>query len=106
MKKNNKISQVFTEDGIVKIRFKKGKREPIHMVRNNTTLETLVAQQALSTPNEADSQTVPERTANNNNTTTGPNTLQATDSTKNTGNNNKNHETEQTYKTTDSMEHE
>lgn len=43
-KKNGKIAQTFTEDGIVRIRFKKGKGEPTHLIRNDTSLEILVAQ--------------------------------------------------------------
>lgn len=43
-KKNGKISQTFTEDGLVKIRFKKGKGEPTLLIRNETALELYIAQ--------------------------------------------------------------
>lgn len=42
-KKAGKIAQTFTEDGLVKIKFKKGKGEPIHLIRNEVTLEILLA---------------------------------------------------------------
>lgn len=48
-KRNNKIAQVFTEDGLVKLRFKKGKKETSYTVRNNIELETMIAQQATET---------------------------------------------------------
>lgn len=44
MRKNNKIAQTFTENGIVKIRFAKGKNEKTFTIRNQTQLETIVAQ--------------------------------------------------------------
>lgn len=43
-RKNNKIAQTFTENGVVKIRFAKGKNEKTFTIRNNTELETLIAQ--------------------------------------------------------------
>lgn len=42
MKKEKKIAQVFTEDGIIKIRLKKGKQEPTHVVRDVTDIEMLI----------------------------------------------------------------
>lgn len=44
MKKNNKIAQAFTENGIVKIKFAKSKTETAHTVRSITTLESIIAQ--------------------------------------------------------------
>lgn len=44
MKKEKKIAQTFTEDGIVYIRFKSGKSSPTHAIRNVITLETLITQ--------------------------------------------------------------
>lgn len=42
MKKEKKIAQVFTEDGLIKMRLKKGKQEPTHVVRTVTELESIV----------------------------------------------------------------
>lgn len=47
LRREKKIAQVFTEDGIVRIRFIKGKNEASFVVRNNLMLETLVTQQSL-----------------------------------------------------------
>lgn len=44
LRKDKKIAQTFTEDGIVFIRFNKGKTEPTHIIRNITALEILVEQ--------------------------------------------------------------
>lgn len=43
-KKNKIIAQAYTEDGIVKIKFNKGKTEISHTVRSITTLETIIMQ--------------------------------------------------------------
>lgn len=45
LRKNNRLAQTFTENGIVKIRFAKGKNEKTYMVRNQIELEEIVAQQ-------------------------------------------------------------
>lgn len=42
MRREGKIAQTFTEDGLVKIRIKKGSKEPTYTVRNHITLETIV----------------------------------------------------------------
>lgn len=42
MKKDNKIAQVYTEDGLVKLKLNKGKREPTHVVRSVIELELVV----------------------------------------------------------------
>lgn len=64
LKKEKKIAQTFTEDGIVYIRFKSGKSSPTHVIRNVTALETLVTQneQANATADGAES-----NSSNNNN---------------------------------------
>lgn len=64
LKKNNEIAQVFTEDGAVKIRLKKGSKEPLHTIRNNIALDTLVAQHKLSQAEDEHTQKKP--TDNNN----------------------------------------
>lgn len=56
LRKEKKIAQVFTEDGIVKIRFNKGKEEPSYIIRNSTMLETLVAQQSLYQSSQSNAQ--------------------------------------------------
>lgn len=43
-KKTKKIAQVFTEDGLVKVRMIEGKNEPLYIIRNIISLETLIAQ--------------------------------------------------------------
>lgn len=68
MRKNKKIAQTFTEDGLVKIRFDKGKNEATHIVRSTTQLEEIVTQhdnmlQATSA-NHATSQTAQAHTSN------------------------------------------
>lgn len=59
LRKNNKIAQTFTENGIVKIRFAKGKTEKTFTVRNQIELESIVAQYEVwkSTANASNSQT-------------------------------------------------
>lgn len=49
-KKDKKIAQAFTENGLVKIKLKRGKQTPTHMVGNVIELETLVGlpQQSLA----------------------------------------------------------
>lgn len=42
LKKENKIAQTFTADGLVKIKFVKGPKQRTHTVRNTTQLEILV----------------------------------------------------------------
>lgn len=44
LRRNKKIAQTFTEDGLVKIRFTKGKNETTHIVRSTTQLEETVTQ--------------------------------------------------------------
>lgn len=44
LRKNKRIAQTCTEDGIVKIRFVKGKKETTFTVRGQTQLEMIVAQ--------------------------------------------------------------
>lgn len=51
LKKESKIAQTFTEDGIVIIRLKRGKREPSYKIRTITQLETIVAQHETSPNN-------------------------------------------------------
>lgn len=78
LRKNEKIAQTFTENGIVKIRFAKGKNEKTFTVRNQTELESIVAQygtahalngQRLSNPApNASHANNTNHTANNNNT--------------------------------------
>lgn len=64
-RREKKIAQVFTQDGIVTIRFNKGKQEPSYAVRKNAMLETLVAQQTLlqSTLNDTTNPTDDTHTA-------------------------------------------
>lgn len=52
MKREKKIAQTYTEDGVVKIRLKKGKTEPTYTIRDIITLETLIIEHALLTANE------------------------------------------------------
>lgn len=47
-RKNNKIAQTFTENGIVKVRFAKGKNEKTFTIRSSIELETLIAQYELA----------------------------------------------------------
>lgn len=63
MKKDKKIAQVFTEDGIVKIRLKKGKQEPTHVVRDVTDIELLIMrnEQNSSLSNVAHAHTQPQQ---------------------------------------------
>lgn len=49
LRKNQKIAQTFTENGIVKIRFAKGKNAQTHTIRNEIELETTVAQNEANT---------------------------------------------------------
>lgn len=49
MRKDRKIAQTFTEDGIVKLKLKKGKNEQTYTVRNTITLESIVAKYEPST---------------------------------------------------------
>lgn len=60
LRKDKKIAQTFTEDGLVKIRFSKGKNENTHTIRNVIELETFVTQheialKANTTSNTSDS---------------------------------------------------
>lgn len=43
LRREKKIAQTFTEDGLVMIRFTKGKNEPTHTIRNHMELELAVA---------------------------------------------------------------
>lgn len=83
MKKANKIAQAYTENGIVKIKFTKGKNETAHAVRNVTSLETIVLQHqhSVHAPN---STTNAEVQINNNN----PSSSSSRDTLAPIGNNN------------------
>lgn len=66
-RKNNKLAQAFTENGIVKIRFAKGKNERTFTVRSNVELETLIAQYEVAMsqahkPNNAPTNSTPTHT--------------------------------------------
>lgn len=50
MRKDGKIAQTFTEEGLVKVRMKKGRGEPTHTVRDIIALETLIASHAQAKP--------------------------------------------------------
>lgn len=43
MRKENKIAQVYTEDGIVKVKLQRGQNQPVHIVREATDLELITA---------------------------------------------------------------
>lgn len=47
MKRDSKVAQVFTEDGLVKIRLKKGVHEPTHVIRTVVEIETMVSRNEL-----------------------------------------------------------
>lgn len=47
-KRDGKIAQAHTEDGIVKIKITKGKSEPTHIIRNVQSLETIVMEHQLA----------------------------------------------------------
>lgn len=65
LRKNNKIAQTFTEDGLVKIRFKKGKNEATHTIRNNIELETIVELNSdTSQTNDVTSNTTTQQSTN------------------------------------------
>lgn len=83
MKRDNKIAQTFTEDGIVKIKFTKGKNVTAHAVRNTIALEALVVQhqQAALTIRNAQNQPTQLHTKDSRSTT--PATLAPTDNNKN-----------------------
>lgn len=69
MKKDNKIAQAFTENGIVKIKFTKGKKETAHIVRSITSLETIAMQnQHIDSQSTDNAQKVQTTSGNNNNT--------------------------------------
>lgn len=75
-KKSKKLMQAFTEDGIVKIRFSRGRNTQTYSVRNQLALESLVAQHndvngepALNT--DGSSHTATTSISNSNNTHTG-----------------------------------
>lgn len=85
MKKNNKIAQAFTENGIVKIKLAKGKTEPAHTIRNTVELETIVMQHihgARSTNGTVASTLTPATTApsNSNNNSNKPSDVNASNS--------------------------
>lgn len=58
-RKNGKIAQTFTENGIVKIRFVKGKNEQTYTIRNQTELEEIVASQCAQSQAHAVNVTTP-----------------------------------------------
>lgn len=64
LRKEEKLAQTYTEDGLIKIKFKRGKDAPTYTIRNDIALETLVAQHMQIS--QADEQT-PATTTNNNN---------------------------------------
>lgn len=66
MKKEGKIAQTFTEDGLVKIRLRKGKGEPTHTIRNRITLETIVAEYTQTLPSSSFAPTQHETSHNSN----------------------------------------
>lgn len=43
LKKNNKLAQVFSEDGLVKVKVARGKEQRTHTIRNATQLDYLIA---------------------------------------------------------------
>lgn len=73
LRKEKRIAQTFTENGLIKIRFNKGKNEQTHIIRNTIELETLVAQNEITlqsngaTSNEC-TQHVPQQNVAANNT--------------------------------------
>lgn len=48
LRKDGKIAQTFTENGIIKIRFTKGKNQSTYTIRNQIELDTIVAQNELA----------------------------------------------------------
>lgn len=64
-KKTGAIAQAYTEDGLVKIKFKKVKGEPIHLIRNEVTLEVLIAQNSMATANNVHPSNMQHNTAGN-----------------------------------------
>lgn len=74
MKKNKKIAQTFTEDGIVKVKFEKGKSAHTYTIRSTMALESIIAQYESNNitntdPPLANQPTQQENTASNNNNT-------------------------------------
>lgn len=68
MKKDKKIAQAFTENGIVKIKITKGKKETAHTVRSITMLETITMQnQQVDGQSRDNAQKVETTSGNNNN---------------------------------------
>lgn len=67
-RRNNKIAQTFTENGIVKIRFAKGKNEKTFTIRNQIELEATIAQyessQSRLQPTNVASTPTPHNTTN------------------------------------------
>lgn len=77
LRKDQKIAQTFTENGLIKIKFKKGKDSETFTIRNSIALESLVAQHAQAartTEKEEQKKTTTESIA----------TTTTVDSTKNT----------------------
>lgn len=79
LRKDNKIAQTFTENGIVKIRFVKGKKERTFAVRSRIELETIVQQNKMARSHTQTSnaqtniiQSSDVASANNNGTLTTP----------------------------------
>lgn len=75
LRKEKKIAQAFTEDGLVKVRFAKGKNEKTHIIRNSIELETIVAQYEMTLQsNDATPHAQNQNTSatNNNNTNNEP----------------------------------
>lgn len=58
-RKNGKIAQAFTENGIVKIRFVKGKNERTYTIRNQIELEEIIATQCAHSQAHAANVTTP-----------------------------------------------
>lgn len=70
MKKNKKIAQAYTENGIVKIKIVKGKNETAHIVRSITSLETITMQNQQGMPPAIGTNAAASSTNNNNNSNT------------------------------------
>lgn len=71
MRKNGKLAQTYTEDGLVKIRIKNGKGEPLHTIRDTIMLESIVSK--YSQPSDENAQLVPDTTKNPSTESSAPN---------------------------------
>lgn len=93
LRRAEKIAQTYTEDGLVKIKFQRGKEAHVYTVRNNIALESIVAQHE-----QTDTQS--QVNANNNATANSIQNAQATITNPSSANNNINRNTAQ-HTTTD-----